>query len=104
MKTLHTVTDPSQYPQFWNEDWLKLAISQLDKSAMTSEELLDYEMTLSANALAVKNEKKRLDQAKAETIKRLLSRGKATVEEIAEDCGVSSDFVLEIQKQVLGKA
>ncbi len=108
MKTLHTVTDPSQYPKFWNEDWLKLAISELDKRAMSPEELLDYEMTLSANALAVKNEKRKMEEAeergkllaKEEAVKKALFRRKLSVEEIAEDNEVAVDFVLAIQKHL----
>lgn len=104
MKNLHKVTCAVQYPQFWNEEWLKIAINELDKKAMTSEERLAYAMTISANALAVKNELKKIENAKQETtkevIKNMLLRGKSTVEEIAEDCGVTVDFVLEVQNQL----
>jgi hypothetical protein len=31
MKTVHTVTDPSQYPEFWTEEWLQMAIDELEK-------------------------------------------------------------------------
>ncbi|MBC7922540.1 MAG: Rpn family recombination-promoting nuclease/putative transposase [Ferruginibacter sp.] len=102
MKTLHTVTDPGQYPQFWTEEWLQLAINELDKRAMTAEELLDYEMTLSANALAIKNEQKKMDQVRLEektkAVGKAILGGKLTVEEIAEYNEVSTDFVVEIKK------
>ena len=106
MKTVHTVTDPSQYPQFWTEEWLQTAIDELDKRAMTPEELLDYEMTLSANALAIKNEQLKIEAAEERGVtktlavtKRLL-QGKATVEEIAKANEVPVSFVRSIQQQL----
>ena len=62
-------------------------------------------MTISANALAVKNENKKIENAKQEkafeVVKKMLLRGKATIEEIAEDCEVTMDFVLDVQNQLL---
>jgi predicted transposase/invertase (TIGR01784 family) len=104
MKALHSKTAPTQYPQFWDEEWLKIAIQELDTRVMTPEQKLQYEMTLSANALAVKNEKKKIAKAileeKTENIKKALSRGKLTIEEIAEDYGVDIDFVIDIQQKM----
>jgi predicted transposase/invertase (TIGR01784 family) len=104
MKALHSTTAPTQYPQFWDEEWLKIAIQELDTRVMTPEQKLQYEMTLSANALAVKNEKKKIAKAileeKTENIKKALSRGKLTIEEIAEDYGVDIDFVIDIQQKM----
>jgi len=106
MKTVHTVTDLSQYPQFWTEEWLQTAIDELDKRAMTPEELLDYEMTLSANALAIKNEQLKIQAAEERGVtktlavtKRLL-QGEATVEEIAKANEVPVSFVRSIQQQL----
>ena len=48
------------FSKFWNEEWLKKAISEVDLRAMTAEQKLAYEMTLSANALAIKNENKKI--------------------------------------------
>ena len=102
MKTIHEVSEPTQFPQFWNEEWLRVAIQELDKRAFTPEQRLSYEMTISANAVAVRNEQKKIEEAewrvKAETVTKSLKRGKLTVEEIAEDSSVSIEFVLEIQR------
>lgn len=108
MKTVHEVSEPTQFPQFWNEEWLRIAIQELDKRAFTPEQRLSYEMTISANALAVKNENKKIQEAekrgeetaKVEVIAKSLKRGKLTLEEIAEDSGVSVDFVSEIQREL----
>ncbi|QMW03636.1 Rpn family recombination-promoting nuclease/putative transposase [Spirosoma foliorum] len=104
MKTLHKATNLKQFPQFWNEEWLEAAIKELDTRAMTPEKRMAYEMTLSANALAVENENKKIQEAinlkNIETVTKSLKRGKLTIEEIAEDSGVSVDFVLEIQRSL----
>jgi predicted transposase/invertase (TIGR01784 family) len=104
MKALHSDTQPTQYPQFWDEEWLKIAIQELDTRAMTSEQRLQFEMTLSANALAVKNEKKKIEkgilESKIESITKSLKRGKLTIEEIAEDNSVDVDFVIDIQQKL----
>lgn len=102
MKTTHKATKPKQFPQFWNEEWLEAAIKELDTRQMSLEKRMAYEMTVSANALAIENENKKIHEAeskvKAETVTKSLKRGKLTIEEIAEDNGVSVDFVLEIQR------
>ena len=102
MKTIHRATKPKQFPQFWNEEWLEAAIKELDTRAMTPEKRMAYEMTISANALAIQNENRKIEDAinlkNIETVTKALNRGKLTIEEVAEDSGVSVDFVLEIQR------
>ncbi|MEA5140969.1 Rpn family recombination-promoting nuclease/putative transposase [Arcicella rigui] len=104
MQNLHTVTETSQFPTFWNEDWLKKAISEVDIRNMTPEQKLAYEMAISANALAVKNENKKIEEAKRtliiEAVTKALKRGKLSIEEIAEDNNVTIDFVLFVQKEL----
>lgn len=107
MKTLHTLTDPSQYPKFWDEEWLRLAIDELDQHAMSPEERLDYEMTLSANALAIRNMNREIKEAenrkelevKFSSIKRSLQKG-LQPELVAEINEVSVEFILDVQKQL----
>jgi predicted transposase/invertase (TIGR01784 family) len=96
MKNLHTVTEASQFPKFWNEEWLKKAISEVDLRNMTSEQKLAYEMTLSANALAIKNEKKKILSVQIETVKRLLSLGVLTSKQIADSTGISEDLINQL--------
>jgi predicted transposase/invertase (TIGR01784 family) len=101
MKTLHTATDPIQYPAFWNEEWLQVAINELDRLNLSPEELLVYEMTLSANALAVRNEERKIQEAemrvKEEAIIKGLRAGLA-LELIAELNGVSVELVQKTQQ------
>ncbi len=100
MKNLHTTTEVSQFPKFWNEEWLRKAISEVDLRAMTPEQKLAYEMTLSANALAVKNENKRIEQSKVKTIQNALKKG-LNIDLIAEISEVSVDFVKNIQQKMI---
>ena len=100
MKTIHKATKPKQFPQFWNEEWLEAAIKELDTRAMTPEKRMAYEMTISANALAVENENRKIEEAKFEvqksTVQNLLLLKTLTVEQIAASVGVSVDFVLKL--------
>jgi hypothetical protein len=70
---------------------------------MTTEQKLAYEMAISANALAVKNENKKIKEAKnqkaVEVIERSLIKG-LDIELIADIAGVSVDFVKSIQQQI----
>ncbi len=63
MKTLHT-TEPTQYPAFWNEEWLSRAIDELDTRKMTPEERAYFARVTAANAEAVNAEKKRIEESK----------------------------------------
>ena len=104
MKTLHTVTKASQFPKFWTEEWLKKAISEVDLRAMSPEQKLAYEMTLSANALVIKNENKKIREAEirkeTEFVKTMLQSKKFSVEEIANFSNTTTDFVLEVQNEL----
>lgn len=100
MKTLHTVTEPTQYPAFWNEEWLKKAIDELDTRKMSPEERFQFARITAINAEAVNAEKRKIEDVKAEAVRKALIRQKLSVEEIAEDNDVSTDFVLSVQKQL----
>lgn len=103
MKTLHT-TEPTQYPAFWNEEWLKRAIEELDTRKMTPEERAYFARVTAANAEAVKAEKQKIEEAKQEvqanSVQNLLIMKVLTVEQIASSIGVSIDFVLTIQQKL----
>ena len=100
MKTLHT-TQPTQYPAFWNEEWLKRAIDELDTRKMTAEERAYFARVTAANAEAVNAEKKRIRDIKTVAIQKALRSEKLTIEEIADINDVSVDFVLSVQQQSL---
>ena len=100
MKTLHKTTEVSEYPSFWNEEWLKHAINELDTRKLTPEERASFARRIAANAEAVKAEKKKIEEVKIEAIKKALKGGKLNLEEIAEYNEVTVEFVQSIQKQI----
>lgn len=96
MKTLHTA-QPTEYPAFWNEEWLRRAIEELDTRRMSPEERAYFARVTAANAEAVKAEKQRIEEVKVEAIQNALREGLA-IDLIARINGVSRDFVLSVQK------
>ncbi|MCY7359063.1 MAG: Rpn family recombination-promoting nuclease/putative transposase [Rudanella sp.] len=107
MKTLHT-TQPTQYPAFWNEDWLRRAIDELDTRKMTPEERAYFARVTAANAEAVKAEKQKIAEAedrreadvKIEMIKKMLTVSQLSVEDIANFSNTPTDFVLSIKRNL----
>jgi predicted transposase/invertase (TIGR01784 family) len=104
MKTIHTVTQPTEFPKFWNEKWLKIAIDELDRRKMTAEQRASFEILIARNAEAVKAEQRRIEEAENrkafEFVKSLLTKTKHTLEEIADIAGTTINFVLEVQRQL----
>lgn len=102
MKTLHT-TEPTQYPAFWNEEWLRRAIDELHTRNLTPEERATFARKIAINAEAVNAEKRKIkearEEAKAEVVKNALLKG-LDVNLVAEIAGVSVDFVVNIQQQI----
>ena len=96
MKTIHTVTQPIQFPTFWDEEWLKVAIDELDSRKMTPDEKASLEILIARNAEAVNKEKRLLQKSVANLLKLNL----LTVEQIANSLSVSIDFVLSVKHQL----
>lgn len=59
-------TPTTQFPSFWNEDWLNLAIKELDTRHFTPEQLEQYMMMIAHNASAVENERLNILKARQE--------------------------------------
>ncbi|MCY7352001.1 MAG: hypothetical protein LH606_15280 [Cytophagaceae bacterium] len=108
MKTLHKVKSKRQFPEFWDEDWLKAAIQEVDRSAMSADKRLAYEMLIAQNAAAVHSEKKKIEEAenrreftvKKSAITKSLLKG-LTPELVAEVNDVPLSFVLSIQSELI---
>ncbi|GAB3493526.1 hypothetical protein GCM10027341_08930 [Spirosoma knui] len=100
MKTLHT-TESTEYPAFWNEEWLKRAIDELDTRKMTPEERAYFARVTAANAEAVKAEKRKIQEAETavriETVKSALEMG-LSFEQAAKLANVSIEFVKQVQE------
>lgn len=98
MKTLHT-TDPTQYPPFWTEEWLRRAIDELDTRKMTPEERAYFARVTAANAEAVNAEKQRIVAVKTDTVREALAMN-LSVAQAARLANVTEDFVLDIQRKI----
>ncbi len=107
MRTIHTVTQVTQFPKFWNEAWLKVAIDELDSRKMTPDEKASLEILIARNAESVKAESRKIQEAKQEKIfefvKSLLTKTDHSDEQIADISDTSVDFVQSTRKQLLDK-
>jgi predicted transposase/invertase (TIGR01784 family) len=103
MKNFTSYSHTTQYPQFWNEDWLQCAIQELDTRRFTPEQRLRYETILAQNAVAVYNEKKAIENAvlesKKEAIVNLLNLN-LEPPVIAKVQNVTIEFVLQIKEEI----
>lgn len=105
MKTIHThtFTNPIQFPKFWDEDWLKVAIDELDSRKMTPDEKASLEILIARNAESVKAESRKIKQAldlkNIETVTKALLKD-IDVQTVADIANVSVDFVISVQRQL----
>ena len=103
MRTIHTITQPTQFPKFWDEEWLKVAIDELDSRKMTPDEKASLEMLIARNAESVKAESKKIKQAvdvkTLETVTKALAKG-LDIQTVADIADVSTDYVLSVQRQL----
>jgi predicted transposase/invertase (TIGR01784 family) len=107
MRTIHTVTQPTQFPKFWDEDWLKVAIDELDSRKMTPDEKASLEILIARNAEAVKAESKKIKEAEEKKsyqfVVSLIQQTDFEDNKIAIIVGVSLDFVKSIRKELSAK-
>jgi predicted transposase/invertase (TIGR01784 family) len=109
MKTIHThtFTNPIQFPKFWDEDWLKVAIDELDSRKMTPDEKASLEILIARNAESVKAESRKIKEArdsenlavKTATVTKALLKG-LDIQTVAEITDTSLDFVKSVQLQL----
>lgn len=99
MKTIHTVTQPTQFPKFWDEEWLKIAIDELDSRKMTPDEKASLEILIARNAEAINKERRQLQKM----IANFLELNLLTIEQIATAAGVSVDFVKSVKQKLADK-
>ncbi|MET3129722.1 hypothetical protein ABID42_004848 [Arcicella rosea] len=103
MRTIHTVTQPTQFPKFWDEEWLKVAIDELDSRKMTPDEKASLEILIARNAESVKAESRKIKDAeqriKTGMVKKALLKG-FDIETTADLADVSIDFVISVQQKL----
>ncbi len=76
MKNLENIKGVDQLPKFLTEDWIEQAMKKLDKSQMTPDQRMHYEMMLAKNATIIEmlkeDEKKQIAK---ETAKKMKAKG-----------------------------
>ncbi len=116
------IKNPS--PKFWEKDFFKIALQRLDTSKMSPMEVAAYENQIMRVQTVANKQQQVIEEArnkgknegkiegklegkiegklegKIEGIKKILLRGKATIEEIADDMDVTIDFVKKIQNSI----
>ncbi len=101
MKTIHTVTQPAQFPKFWDEEWLKVAIDELDSRKMTPDEKASLEILIARNAESVKAESQKIKKAEekkiVEFVTSLLKQTDFNEDKIAVLANVSIEFVKKVK-------
>ena len=95
METTDT-NKPTQFPEYWDEEWLQIAIDELDRRKLTHDERASLEILIARNAEAVNKEKRQLQKMVAN----FLALNLLTIEQIATSVGVSEDFVLSVQQKL----
>jgi Na+-transporting NADH:ubiquinone oxidoreductase subunit NqrC len=95
MKTLHP-TEPTQYPEFWNEEWLRVALNELNTRNLSLEDRASFARAIAIKAEGMNAERRRVE----DLVRRMLQRAKLSVEEIAEDAQTTVQLVLDIQVEL----
>ena len=85
MKNLQTYADRpmAEFPEFWTEEWLKIAIEELDTRRFSAEQYEQYAITLARNASAVQMDQVKVAKVRAE------ERVKADAEKVQMILGMS---------------
>lgn len=103
MKNFTQYSTTTQFPQFWNEAWLQIAINELDTRNFSPDQRVRYETILAQNAVAVYNEKKAIAEAVINSKKEAIINWlllKVDAEIIAKAQNVELDFVLKIKGEL----
>ena len=80
MKNLENIKGADQLPKFLTEDWIKQAMDKLDKSQMTPDQRMNYEMMMAKNATIIEmlkeEERKQIaKEANKETARKMKIKG-----------------------------
>ncbi len=103
METNHHSTEPTQYPDFWNEEWLKQAIDKLDIRKMTPEQRLQFARYTASKAEADNSQKALVIATKTAAIKLGFQHG-LPVDLVATINGVDEELVQKIQREETDEA
>ncbi len=95
MKNLETIKGADQLPKFLTEDWIEQAMEKLDKSQMTPDQRMHYEMMMARNASIIQMREDEKQQMTEEVTKEV-------IEEITAE--VTKEITAEITKEITAEA
>jgi len=103
MKNQEIINKIGELPKFLSEDWIEKAIQKLDKSRMTPDQRMHFEMLLAKNASIIEMEKeerqREIEEAeinKAKQVARELKENGISIELIAKSTGLTSEQIEEL--------
>jgi len=64
--SIYAETPPTEYPAFWTEEWLDVAIKELDTRRFTPGQMERYMVTLVKNAAVIESEREKIAAAHSE--------------------------------------
>ncbi len=98
MKNLQTYADrpATEFPEFWTEEWLKIAIEELDTRRFSPEQYERYAVTLARNASAIQMDQ--IKTLKIETEARAKALAEAKAEAEAEAATKEAQIILNLHK------
>lgn len=76
MKILEAIRESDQLPEILNEDWIAQTMKKLDKSQMTPDERMQYEMTMAHNASIIHQEEEERERVRREAKKEMAKKFK----------------------------
>jgi predicted transposase/invertase (TIGR01784 family) len=88
MQNLEHIKGADQLPKFLTEDWIEQAMEKLDKSKMTAEQRMQYEMMMAKNASIIEmlkeEERQRIATETAKQTARLMKKAGEPIEKIIQ--------------------
>ena len=77
MKSLHKLRDVQDFPLFYREQWIREAIEELDRTAMTADERMHLEMSIVREVAVLDGHQADLAEAREQALAEGLAEGKA---------------------------
>lgn len=107
MKSLHKLRGVQQFPLFYREQWIREAIEELDRTAMTPDERMNLEMTIVREVAVLDGHQadlaEALEEGKAEgereVIRLMLRNSGLSIKEIARYTGNSVAYIEAIKAE-----
>lgn len=98
MKALSQVEQPIQYPKFWTEEWIEVAMKELETRKLSPEDRLAYLMTVGRNAEAVYTSEKNLKEAVEKAVEKAEFKTKQEAIKRSIELGLDFNVIAQINE------